>query len=541
MSTALPSGTTFGRYRIEAPVGRGGMGVVYRATDMALKRPVALKLIAPELAEDVRFRRRFLRESELAASLDHPNVIPIYEASEDRDQLFLAMRFVEGDDLASILGREIALPLDRTLALLAQVASALDAAHEHALVHRDVKPSNVLVDAKAHVYLTDFGVTKQVGGDSTETGGIVGSLDYLAPEQIDGAGVDGRTDVYALGCVLYECLTGRPPFRRETEGETLWAHMRAEYAPLSEHPALDPVLKRAFARDRDDRYATCGELIEAARTAKTRVPAGLLRRRHAIVAAGVLVLAATAVAIVLASRDGGSAALQGPVLPSGDGLAAIRADGQRIASFTGSDTPPSNIAVGEGSVWVLNTADARVSRVDPRTGDVIRSFEPPGRPTDIAAGAGALWIGSGPGATHRVSRVDPGTGEQTRTVRLPGGGDEGDGNFSAGFPGIAVGAGAVWAINPDGTVSRLDPASGRRVAVVRGPDGAAAIAAGDAGVWVISGVKNSWPPSSELVLENSREPMALHWPVMELAPVPGRPMLPVSRARSMIACAVRTP
>ena len=490
MSVALDSGSSFAGYRIESVVGRGGMGVVYRATDLSLERPVALKLVAPELAEDELFRRRFLKEPRLAASLDHPNVVPIYEAGEHDGQLYLAMRFVEGSDMRTLLRREGGLPAERALDILAQVASALDAAHRRGLVHRDVKPANVLVDEDGHAYLTDFGVTKQLGGNTTETGQIVGTLDYVAPEQIRGEDVDARADGYALACVLYECFAGRPPFHRATEAETLWAHMQEPPPPLPGFPALDRVMAKALAKDPGDRYATCGELIADARAAlgaPDRVPPRLLRRRHAILAAGVLVLAATAVAIVLASRDGGSAALRGPVLPSGDGLAAIRADGKRIASFTGADTAPSNIAVGEGSVWVLNTADARVSRVDPRTGEVIRTFEPRGRPTDIAAGAGALWIGSGPGATHRVSRVDPATGEATRTVRLPGGGEEGAGNFSAGFPVIAVGAGAVWAINPDSTVSRLDPASGRRVAVVRGPDEAGAIAAGDVGVWVISG------------------------------------------------------
>ena len=256
--------------------------------------------------------------------------------------------------------------------------------------------------------------------------------------------------------------------------------------PLPGHPALQPVMAKALAKDPADRHATCGELIRDARAALTHpiVPPRLLRRRHGILAAGVLVLVATAVAIVMASSEGGSAAQQAPVLPTGDGLAAIRVDGKRIASFTGSDAAPSNIAVGEGSVWVLNTADDRVSRVDPRTGNVIRAFKPHGRPTDIAAGAGALWIGSGAGATHFVSRVDPATGEETRTVRLP----RGEHHFgSEGFPMIAVGAGAVWAINTDSTVSRLDPASGRRVAEVRGPDEVGAIAVGDAGVWVISG------------------------------------------------------
>ncbi len=489
MSVALDSGSSFAGYRIESVVGRGGMGVVYRATDLRLERPVALKLVAPELAEDELFRRRFLKEPRLAASLDHPNVVPIYEAGEHDGQLYLAMRFVDGSDMRTLLRREGGLATERALDVLGQVAGALDAAHRRGLVHRDVKPANVLVDEDGHAYLTDFGVTKQLGGNTTETGQIVGTLDYVAPEQIRGEDVDARADGYALACVLYECLAGAPPFHRATEAETLWAHMQEPPPPLPGFPALDRVMAKALAKDPTDRYATCSELIAHARAALAHpivVPPRLLRSRHAILAAGVLVLAATAVAIVLASRDGGSAALRAPVLPSGDGLAAIRGDGNRIASFTGADTAPSNIAVGEGSVWVLNTADERVSRVDPRTGNVIRSFEPRGRPTDIAAGAGALWIGSGPGATHRVSRVDPATGDATRTERLPTGGE--DGSYSEGVPMIAVGAGAVWAINPDNTVSRLDPASGRRVAVVRGPDGAEAIAAGDAGVWVISGV-----------------------------------------------------
>ena len=486
MSVALDSGSSFAGYQIESVVGRGGMGVVYRATDLRLQRPVALKLVAPEFAEDELFRRRFLKEPRMAASLDHPNVVPIYEAGEHDGQLYLAMRFVDGSDLRTLLRREGGLPAEHALDILAQVAGALDAAHRRGLVHRDVKPANVLVDEDGHAYLTDFGVTKQLGGNTTETGHIVGTLDYVAPEQIRGEDVDARADGYALACVLYECLAGRPPFHRNTEAETLWAHMQEPPPPLPGHPALQPVMAKALAKDPKHRHATCAELIADARAALAHpiVPPRLLRLRHAILAAGLLVLAATAVAIVLASRDGGSAALQGPVLPTGDGLAAIRVDGKRIASFTGSDAAPSNIAVGEGSVWVLNTADERVSRVDPRRGNVIRTFKPRRRPTDIAAGAGALWIGSGPGATHRVSRVDPATGEETHTARLP----VGEHHFgSEGFPMIAVGAGAVWAINTDGTVSRLDPASGRRVAVVRGLAEAGAIAAGDAGVWVLSG------------------------------------------------------
>jgi serine/threonine protein kinase len=183
MKATFTPGTSFAGYRVDSLVGRGGMGVVYRATDLSLERPVALKLVAPELAGDERFRARFLREPRVAASLDHPNVIPIYEAGEHDGQLYLAMRFVEGSDLKSLLERERKLPPERALAILAQVAGALDAAHRRALVHRDVKPANVLLDEDGHVYLTDFGITKQLGGASTDTGRVMGTLDYLAPEQ----------------------------------------------------------------------------------------------------------------------------------------------------------------------------------------------------------------------------------------------------------------------------------------------------------------------------------------------------------------------
>ena len=264
MKAAISPGMIFAGYRVEELVGRGGMGVVYRATDLSLERPVALKLVAPELAEDERFRERFLREPRLAASLDHPHVIPIYEAGEHDGQLYLAMRFVEGSDLRTILEREEKLSPERTLAVLAQVADALDAAHRRALVHRDVKPANVLLDEDGHAYLTDFGITKQVGGDSTDTGRVVGTLDYLAPEQIRGDPVDGRADVYALGCLLYECLAGVPPFRRDTEAETLWAHMQEAPPPLRDHRGLDPVLRKALAKNQEDRYGSGAELIDAA-------------------------------------------------------------------------------------------------------------------------------------------------------------------------------------------------------------------------------------------------------------------------------------
>src|SRR5262245_61397991 len=205
-------GTELAGYRIESLLGWGGMSVVYVAEDLRLKRKVALKLLAAELAEDDSFRDRFLQESELAASIDHPNIVPIYEAGATDGALFIAMRYVEGRDLKKRLGHGRLQPGD-AIGIVAQVASALDAAHARGLVHRDVKPSNVLLDRGArpdgsdHVYLADFGITKRVSEEG-EDGHLLGTIDYVAPEQIAGDAVDGRADIYSLGCVLYECLAG---------------------------------------------------------------------------------------------------------------------------------------------------------------------------------------------------------------------------------------------------------------------------------------------------------------------------------------------
>ena len=486
MSLGLAPGTTFAGYRVQSIVGRGGMGVVYRATELSLQRPVALKLIAPELAEDEDFRRRFLRESRLAASLEHPNVVPIYEAGEHERQLYLAMRYVEGSDLRTVLKRDGPLAPERTLGLLAQIADALDAAHRRGLVHRDVKPANVLLDDDGHAYLTDFGVTKQLGGDSTESGQLVGTLDYLAPEQIRGDPIDARADIYALACVIYQCLTGAAPFHRATEAETLWAHMQEEPPQLPQHPALTPVLKKGLAKARDDRYGSCAELIEEARAAlaRGRVRRALLRRRHAILTAGLLALAATTTAAIVAiTKDDGP---RPP--PAGDGIAAISADGAGVGSFTEAGTAPSNIAVGEGAVWVLNADTDTIARIDPETKRVVKVFRAGARLSDLAAGGGALWVGHGSGqlnVTARVSRVDPESGAITRTVRLPVGSGEDRGPPSVGYPRLAVGAGAVWASSRDETMSRIDAATGRVVESIDVDVGQSTIAAGAEGVWFL--------------------------------------------------------
>jgi ABC-type branched-subunit amino acid transport system substrate-binding protein/DNA-binding beta-propeller fold protein YncE len=487
MKAAFTRGSTFAGYRIEDLVGRGGMGVVYRATDLSLERPVALKLIAPELADDERFRSRFLREPRLAASLDHPNVIPIYEAGEHDGQLYLVMRFVEGSDLRTLLDAEGKLPPERALEILTQVAGALDSAHRRALVHRDVKPANVLLDRDGHVYLSDFGITKQLGGASTDTGRVAGTLDYLAPEQIRGDPVDARTDGYALGCVLYECLAGRPPFHRETEAETMWAHMQEEPPPLRGRGRLDAVLRKALSKDREDRYGSCSELIEAAAAAldlaAPRTAARAARRRARrpgvlLVAGGLLLLVAAGGAAITALGGGED---EDPA-PQRNGVAAIDGGGTQLASFTQTATPPSSLAVGEGAVWVLGLEDRTLSRIDPETKKVVKRFRVRHAPTDIAAGAGAIWV-KGDG---RLARIDPDTGKATRTVKLPETVENGDLPFQNwGFPQVAVGAGAVWAINGDRTVSRIDPDTGRRVARI--VVDAATIAAGREGVWFISG------------------------------------------------------
>src|SRR3954453_12584857 len=259
-------GASFAGYRVDDLVGRGGMGVVYRATDASLERSVALKLLAPELARDESFRRRFATESKVAASLDHPNVIPIYQAGEHDGVLYLAMRFVRGEDLRLRLRREGLLEPDIAAGLVAQVGAALDAAHEAGLVHRDVKPANVLLDMHDHAYLTDFGLTKRLAADTVETrtGQILGTLDYIAPEQIRGEPPGPYTDVYALACMTLHLLTGEAPFTVDTEEAKLWAHLSEPPPRASERRpglplAVDAVLTRAMAKDPALRHATAGE------------------------------------------------------------------------------------------------------------------------------------------------------------------------------------------------------------------------------------------------------------------------------------------
>lgn len=267
-------------YLLQDEIGRGGMAVVYRAEDLRLGRTVAVKLLAPELARNDTFRQRFAHESRVAAAIDHPHIVPVFEAGETEGVLYIAMRYVQGRDLRALLDRDGPLPLETACRIGLQVASALDAAHAHDLVHRDVKPGNILIaegtdsDRPEHAYLTDFGLTKKSLSLTgfTSVGQFVGTLDYVAPEQISGRPVDGRCDVYSLACVLFEMLTGAPPFRRDDDMALLWAHQYDPPPALTQQrpdlpESVDTVFAQSLAKAPDDRYETCRGFVAALRAA----------------------------------------------------------------------------------------------------------------------------------------------------------------------------------------------------------------------------------------------------------------------------------
>ena len=264
--------TVIAGYRIEERIGRGGMGVVYRAEHLNLRRRAAIKIIAPDLAESEGFRERFTREARIAAALQHPNIVTVYDAGEVDGLLYLAMQYIEGDDLAGMLRDEGRLRPYRAVDVCRQVAAALDAAHAMGLIHRDVKPANVLIEGRT-AFLTDFGLTKRLEGTRTQltrAGDVVGTIHYVAPEQIEGTQVSARSDVYALGCLLYHCLAGQVPFARDTDVAVIYAHLSEEPAKLSslrpELPeGLDAVIAKALDKSPDRRFPSCGDMISAAR------------------------------------------------------------------------------------------------------------------------------------------------------------------------------------------------------------------------------------------------------------------------------------
>ena len=452
----LVPGDVVGGYTVLGLVGRGGMGAVYRARDAALGRQVALKVIAPALARDPRFRERFIRESRIAARLEHPHIVPVYGADEDAGRLFIAMRLIDGVDLAELLRRGRLDP-GRAAGLVAQVADALDAAHRRGLVHRDVKPANVLITGappEEFAYLTDFGLTTEAQGTGsglTQTGGWVGSLAYVAPEQIRGGTLDARTDVYALGAVLHECLTGTPPFAAGSEMQALAAHL-AEPPPRPSDraapAAFDDVVARAMAKDPAARHPSAGDLGRAALAAAGgRSPAGrrrLPRRRFVAAIAVAVVIAVVAATVALALlRDG-----------SGSGAAAGRSLIVGTGVRVGTDVV--GLARGEGGLWAVAEQDDTVVIVPVPADGAAPSRSTAVNPWSnaVVAATGPIWIAALDPGLPAIQRVDP------VSLRIVGHADV-DAPVD-----LAVLDGAAWVLTrraARGTLSRLDPTSGRPV------------------------------------------------------------------------------
>ena len=318
---ALRAGSTFGGFRIERTLGHGGMGIVYLATELRLERQVALKVIRAELATDQDFRARFRSEQLTAASVEHPRVVTIFGAGEHDGLLYVSMRYVPGRDLGRLVAADGALPPEDAAELIAQVADGLDAVHAAGLVHRDVKPHNVIVGEDGDAYLTDFGLAKAMAATTglTATGQVIGTVDYMAPEQIEGGRVDARTDVYALGGVLFNAITGRVPFAERESSAKMWAHVNEPPPSAGGRRAgvLDPVIRRAMAKDPIDRFLSAGDLGRAA-VAATRGEA-VTEPEHVVGAGEAAPLPET----VRLSRD--------PALPPTDPLPRPRRRGRLLA------------------------------------------------------------------------------------------------------------------------------------------------------------------------------------------------------------------
>ena len=487
---ALPAGTLVGGYRIVSPLATGATGTVYLAEDLTLERSVALKILAPALARDAGRRERFLAESRRAASLEHPHIVPIHGAGEADGLLYLAMRRIPGSDLRTLLREEGRLPSDRALALLGQVADALDAAHRAGLVHRDVKPANVLVEreeGRERAYLADFGLAGgPLGSDGRPVGaGLAGTVDYVAPEAIRGAPVDGRADQYSLACCLFEALTGARPFARDGDLATLCAHL--DDARPSAHAlrpdlsiAVDPVLARGLAPEPSGRYVTCGALVDAARHALGPRPDGRpARRRVPIVGAAALAavaLAASLTAVALRGR-GDPTALPGSV-------AALDPHGGRVLADAPLGADVWSVSGGPGgALWALLGEERRLVTIDPRTARSTRSIGIGVTPGGLAAARGALWVSDVNSST--LLRVDPGYGGQVQRIALPTPPPLVNAGILPRTDGVAAGSGSVWVAHGLSALERVDPSTGRVVARIA-VRGARTPVTGGGQVWVLA-------------------------------------------------------
>jgi ABC-type transport system substrate-binding protein/streptogramin lyase len=489
MRSEVPTGTVLGGFRVESLIGEGAMGAVYLA-ESPDGRPVALKLLSPELARDERFRQRFLRESQLAAGLDHPRIVPTLASGEADGVLYLATAYIDGSDLRELLRREGRLEPERALQLLAQVADALDAAHAAGLVHRDVKPGNILVKERAEgeqAYICDFGLARHMTSVSSLTGerGFVGTIDYVPPEQIEGGQIDSRADVYSLGCVLFECLAGVRPFDRESELSVIFAHLNAPTPRLTDvrpelPEAFDEVFQTALAKAPDDRYASCSELVAAARAALRGQAVGRRQTSRRLLA-GVALVAAAAAAIsgLLVTRGGHRSpepvANQAVLSLEPDGLNLIDAKTRKVVGRTGFGRTVWDIAFAGGSAWVLLGDEERIARVDLASHRVERILKiPGGHGARLAAGGGAIWVTENTG--RGVVRIDSQTGRVALPLHVSGGAGEG----------IAYGAGSLW-LARGSDVARVDPRNGRVLQT---------FPVGGAATWVVFGDGTVWAASS---------------------------------------------
>jgi YVTN family beta-propeller protein len=417
MTIGHPADTEVAGYRIEHLLGRGGMGTVYRALDVRLGRPVALKLLTPGVSESDGTPERLLRESHLAARLDHPNVIPIYEAGQRDGRLFIAMRYVAGGDLKAVLRREGALGPARAVGFAAQIADALDAAHRRGLVHRDVKPSNVLLDSedgREHCYLADFGLTQTTTDRGPADGQGMGTIDYVAPEQIRGEPLDGRADQYALACLLFECLTGTVPYRTRSDVAAIFAHLEEPPPRASERAAelpeaIDAVLARGMAKRPEDRFESCSALVTDAREALglAASPRPARRRLAALVAAALLL--AVVVSVLMLANDAPA-----PPVPTGS-LKRIDARTNKVVERIGVTGHPGNLAVTPGGIWMADFLDGVIWRYDGRV-ERVTSY---GEPRDLAGLGDKVYVASDASFLEGVvSRYDASTGLREGKIDL---------------------------------------------------------------------------------------------------------------------------
>jgi hypothetical protein len=510
---ALAPGTVLGGCRIDAVVGRGGMGVVYRARQLDLDRDVALKVIAPELVEDPEIRRRFLSEARAAGAVEHPNVVPVHAVGVADERAYLVMRYVPGDDLRAVVLREGALDPRRAAGIAAALGGALDAIHRAGYVHRDVKPKNVIIDGAGHVYLSDFGLAKQALATAgpTRPEQWVGTLDYAAPEQIRGERVDARADVYALGAVLYFMLTARVPFERESDHAKLWAHLSDPPPRASdvrpELPAeLDAVIARAMAKDPAERPPSAGDLGRAVGAAT-----GVRRETgpERIVARGAAAPATTVVArsrvelarprrralpLVAASGSIAAAVVALVLLRGGDAPdRRTGAVGVIPATATPTATPtesphrggttqnvgfrPRGVVVARGRVWVISSHEGRIAAID------VESGAPRGRQqwighgaTGIARDGDTIWVAGPPrGAVMGISAR---TGRMIRFLKVA-------------VPPVRVAAGptGLWVVSRaelvgPATLYRYDREGGQLIGQLDFPAGISAITLGGGHAWI---------------------------------------------------------